>query len=488
MSVSTQARLQGVNVGAHDAAHTPALQNGVAPLQITPQAPQPDASLARSTQAPAHATVAAAHVQRPPTHARDAAQTVPHAPQFVGSERRAAHVSPHADSPVTEQTSAAPPSPRGVAPGKSSDVVPPHADAITAAASVAVASRLVLRPENDMASIRNSTMTRGAMADPTLVLLIVIGASAAERPQGSTVSAAVADALGRDARVLVEERADDPSDAEAAALADAIRGSAVAEISWADAGHARARLHVYLASDRSWYDRDVSFDRADALAERERAIGFVVGAMIRETQGMVLPPAARTPPVIPTPAPPLISTSTSAAEVDARPVPREEERRFGADVAAVATTGIDGDAPGLGPSFRGHVFVTDALSLHAGASLGFGSIEAADARMSTTRIVAGGRARWLTVGRDLSFDLGIDALAVHHAVHRAEPFADRSRWLAGAHTDFGLAWRASAFVEPFATAGVDAVLGNTPIAVAGIRLAQIPPLRAVFELGVKMRF
>jgi hypothetical protein len=326
------------------------------------------------------------------------------------------------------------------------------------------------------------------MADPTLVLLVVIGATGADRPHGSNVSAAVVDALGRDARVLVEERADDPSDAEAAALADAIRGSAVAEIAWGDASHSRARLHVYLAGDRNWYDREVAFEPDDGPEERERAIGFVVGTMIRETQGMVLPAPPRAAPVISAPAQQSPPVATSAAEVATPPLAREDARRFGADIGALVTTGIEGVAPGLGPSLRGRVFISDVLSIHAGASLGFGSIEAADARLTTTRIVAGARVRWLTVARALSFDLGLDALAVNHAVHRAEPFAYRDRWLAGAHTDVGLAWRASALLEPFATAGVDVVLGKTPISVAGSRLAAIPPLRMVFELGVTMRF
>jgi hypothetical protein len=328
-------------------------------------------------------------------------------------------------------------------------------------------------------------MTFDAMADPTLVLLIVIGTSASDRPHGSTISAAVIDALGRDSRVLVEERADEPNDAAAAAVADGVRGSAVAEVTWADDTHARARLHVYLAVDRTWYDRDVAFEPGDAIEERERAIGFLVGAMIRETQGTALALPPRPPPVVSQPVLPVVS---SAAEVVAPPAAPARPRRFAVDVAGVMTTGIEGDAAGLGPSLRGHVFLIDPISIHAGASLGFGSVDAADARITTTRIVAGARIRWLTVGSDLAFDLGIDALTVNHSVRRSDPAADRDRWLAGGHTDIGVAWRASALLEPFATAGVDAVLGNTPITVAGARLAQIPPFRAVLEVGLKIRF
>jgi hypothetical protein len=320
------------------------------------------------------------------------------------------------------------------------------------------------------------------MADPTLVLLIVIGTSAADRPHGSVLGAAVVDALGREARVLVEERADDPSDAEAAALADGIRGSAVAEISWGDETHSRARLHVYLATDRTWYDRDVAFEPGDALEERERAIGFLVGAMLRETERMSLP--AR-PPLVVVSAPVL---PTSAAEVVAPPPRREPPGRFAVDVSGTMTTGIQGDAPGIGPSLRGHVSVAEALSLHAGGSLGFGSIPSADARMRTTRLVAGARLRWLTVARDLSFDLGVDALVVNQAVRRTDPAADRDRWLGGGHADLGIAWRATPFLEPFASVGVDAVLGKTPVTVAGSRVADVPPLRSVLELGLTMRF
>lgn len=328
-------------------------------------------------------------------------------------------------------------------------------------------------------------MTLDAMADPTLVLLIVIGTLPGARPHGSTISAAVIDALGRGARVLVEERPDEPSDAEAAALADAVRGSAVAEIAWGDEAHSHVRIHVYLAADRTWYDRDVSFEPGDALGERERAIGFLVGAMIREPEGITLTLPPRPQPTVSQPASPV---PTSSAEIVATPPVHEEPKRFSIDVAGVLTSGVEGKAGALGPSLRGRVVVGDALSVDAGASFGFGSIDAAEARTTTTRIVAGGRWRWLTIGRSLSLDVGLEALVVHHAVRRADPAADRDRWLAGAHADLGAGWRASELLEPFVTGGLDAVSGTTPINVGGVRLAQIPPFRAVLEVGVKVRF
>jgi hypothetical protein len=322
-----------------------------------------------------------------------------------------------------------------------------------------------------------------AMADPALILLILIGASAGERPHGATMSAAISDALGRDARVLVEERDSDPTDAEAASLADAMRGSVVAEVSWTDERHAQAHVHVYLALDRSWYDRDIAFEPADALDERERAIGFMVGAMIRATESSVLAVPAR--PVVVASEP---SRPASLTPPPVVPPPREEPSRFAVDVAGMIMTGIAGVSGGLGPSLRAHVAINDAFSVHVGGALAFGSIPDAGARMATTRLIGGGRWRWLTVARDLSFDVGLDALVVHHAVRRSSPVASRDRWMMGAHTDVGVGWRATTALEPFVTMGVDGVLGTTPITVAGARTAEIPPFRAVGELGLKVHF
>jgi hypothetical protein len=200
--------------------------------------------------------------------------------------------------------------------------------------------------------------------------------------------------------------------------------------------------------------------------------------MIRATEQAAPTPAPSTPAT----APPVLAP----LPVVVAPPPRPP--RLAADVAGVMTAGIGGDAPSLGPSIRGHLIIVTPLSVHIGASLGVGTIDDAEARMTTTRITAGGRWVWLTVARDVSFDVGLDVLAVNHVVRRTAPAADRDRWLGGAHADLGIAWRVSALVEPFANGGLDGVAGNTPITVAGRALAHIPPVRAVAEAGVRLRF
>lgn len=339
------------------------------------------------------------------------------------------------------------------------------------------------------------------MADPAIVLLIVIGVSAGERPRGSVVSGAVAGGLGTNAQVLVEERATSPADADATATADRLGTSAIAEIAWADAAHSRARLHVYLAADRGWYDQTLAFDPADAPEDRERSIGLLVGAMIRARQ--VDDAVTAPPPEPPAPAPPPLASPApppATAPVAAIPLPPNEREesgpgsaprarsRLGVDVGGFATAGVGGEAQAFGPAVRGRVFLGDSWSAHGGAAVGFGSLPAG-ASMTTTRIALGGRRRFVTFRRpDLALDAAAEVLVVHHAVRRSDPAASRDRWLSGGHLDLGAAWSVTRAVEPFATIGADVVLGATPITLAGERVAQIPPVRATVEAGARVHF
>ena len=100
---STQPFWQAVSVAVHDDAHTPRLQNGVAPAHATAQAPQ-----------------------------------------FAGSEARGVQAPPQASSPSRTQLrlvgEISPSAPLG-SPGKSSELVPPQAPATIANASAREASR-----------------------------------------------------------------------------------------------------------------------------------------------------------------------------------------------------------------------------------------------------------------------------------------------------------------------------------------------------------
>ena len=336
------------------------------------------------------------------------------------------------------------------------------------------------------------------MADPTLVLLIVVGLTAADRPQGSVVSTAVGSGLGTDARILVEERASAPTDEEAASTASRIGGSAVAEIAWADAAHGRAHLHVYLASDRAWYDQELSFDALDAPEDRERSIGLLVGAMIRarqaEADAAAAPPdssaAPAAPPPITEPAPTLVVPPRAAEQPAVGPAASPPRSwRFGIDVGGLGTAGIGGEAQGLGPAFRARVLFGNALSVHGGVAFGFGSLHDAGADMTTTRLALGGRYRFARLaGGVVGLDGGLEGLAVHHVVRRTAPDASRERWLSGGHVDVGAGFVLMPALELYTTLGMDVVAGATPITLAGQRVAEIPPVRGTLEVGARLFF
>ena len=336
------------------------------------------------------------------------------------------------------------------------------------------------------------------MADPTIVLLIVVGLTAAERPHASIVSSAVSSALGTSARVLVEERGTSPTDAEAATTSERLGGSAIAEIAWVSSAHVRAHMRVYLDSDHTWYDQELSFDTLDAPEDRERSIGLLVGAMIRSRQSDAPATSAEVPPA---PAPPR-ALETAPANVAAtlvappttdRPPPANNvasrRMRLGFDVGGLGMTGIGGEAPGLGASVRARLVFTPALSIDGGAGLGFGSLSGAGAQMTTTRIVLGGRWVFARVTRtNIAFDVGLEGVVVHHDVRRSAPDASRDRWLSGGHVDVGAGWPLTSALELYAMVGTDVVLGTTPITVAGERVTSIPPVRGVLEAGARFFF
>ncbi|MDB5220035.1 MAG: hypothetical protein JWO86_7962 [Myxococcaceae bacterium] len=322
------------------------------------------------------------------------------------------------------------------------------------------------------------------MADPTIVLLIVVGLTALERPRGSVVSSAVEAGLGASARVLVEERSSIPTDADATSTAERLGIGAVAEITWADPTRSRAHVHVYLASDLSWYDQDLSFDAADAVEDRERSAGLLVGAMIR----------ARQPerPAQPAPAPAPIVTAPPFAtdEPGVAPTAPLRRRRFAIEIGGLGMAGVGGEAPGLGPAMRARLVLDRSFSLHGGVALGFGSLPDAGATMTTTRLALGGRWSFPSLFRSdaVVLGIGLEGLVVHHALTRAAPEASRDRWLGGGHIDVGVDWSLGPTFALYGALGSDVVLGATPITLAGQRVAQLPPVRATAEAGARINF
>lgn len=306
---------------------------------------------------------------------------------------------------------------------------------------------------------------------------------------GGTVGAAVRDALGESARVVVDEQRADLSDAEAAAAAARMRADAVASVSWADAAATRAHVHMFVSADGAFHDRDLTFAPGDAMTERERAVGFLVGAMVRgardEEPTSVTPRVPAPPPREPAPAGPA-PPSADAPRIGAAPI----RRALSVEAAAGGSAGIGGPALGVGPVVRIGWRATRALTLRAGGSAFFGGIDAADASTIATRIGGGIALRVASFGGDDAgtMEVGVAVLAVNHRVSRDAPAFERDRWLTAGQIGARVGFRASDVFEPFALVGAEVAAGATAVVVGPRTVAEIPLARAVAELGIAAHF
>jgi hypothetical protein len=326
------------------------------------------------------------------------------------------------------------------------------------------------------------------MTEPLVVLLVLVGAAgAADAP--SAVPGAVREALATDARVVVEHALSDPPDERSVAMGARLDASAVAEIAWADDEQRRARVHLFLRDDGRWYDREVGFEPSDSRGEKERAVGYVVGAMVR---GSLPPPADE--PTVPPPAPvaPLVAPEVSSPPPRERPAevsaPPEKRWWWGVDLAASSGVPLDGHGLGLGPGARARGMYGN-IGLVVGAAMRFARVDAAEATVRSTRLSAGLSLRAAQRGeRGLELLGDFQAIVAEESVSRPFPPASRSRWLAGGGLGASLAWRFPNGLAPFVGAGLEALSGPTVLRVQGREVGELPPFRAVLELGGRFRF
>lgn len=338
------------------------------------------------------------------------------------------------------------------------------------------------------------------MADPTLVLLVLLaGPRGGEPMDDATVGTAVREALGRETRVLVDPGHAQLADDDATATAARIHADAVATIAWVDERRTSARVHMFVTADNRFYDRELTFQPADDRRERERAVGFLVGAMVRAAQSeqearveappVVVTPAPREPP--PPPPPPVAPRDVVAPPPPVAAPPRSAPRRaLAIEAAAAGSAGVGGAALGVGPQLAIAWYPWARVALRASGSALFGAIPHAGAASIATRITAGAsyRAWSFGAGSRGSIEIGVAAVAVDHRVRRDDPPATRDRWIGGAQLGLRGGWQLSELVEVFASMTGELVAGNTPLVVGTRTEGQIPPGRALAGAGIALKF
>jgi hypothetical protein len=328
-----------------------------------------------------------------------------------------------------------------------------------------------------------------------LSLVILVASGSANEPATTAMVGAVREALGGDAEVLVREVPVEPAeqqgglhvtDEEAVALGTSLHADAIVELQWRDADHRRALLHVRVRSEPRWADREVGFDALDAQPERGRMIGFAVASMMPDE--LRPPPIPPPPPAPEGPPPPSDVPSPVRASV---PTPGRPIRWRGAVDSAVMGS-LGGNATGIGGAVSGRWDFAQHFSLRLGAAARAGQVPAAGA---STLILYGAvglvwRALEATDKTGLGLSARVDFLGMRDQVDRPSTDGGASQAsliLPGADVALEASWLFR-WVSVFVSIGAEGAFGATPVYVHSERIATIPPVRGVTELGGRFHF
>jgi hypothetical protein len=318
-------------------------------------------------------------------------------------------------------------------------------------------------------------------------LVIYLSALDVSDPNLAALRRSAQEVLGNQAEITFRTRNGEISDsnfASATAQADAI-----AEVVWAKQDHDRVLVRCYVPELHRLIKREIVFDRAAEPKERERLLGFVIASMLPSDAERGSPTPAEDGEPGSTPA--VVSQSPALsmrADLPAR------ERFVGlAEVVGLGATGIGGSASSVGAALAGRWLFARALSLRLSAGIRRGEIPEASA-ISEVEFIGLGLALNSAITSTSRFTLGghVDGLLLRHEVDHLssdDPVTDqKSRLMPGADALFEACFQLSASASLVAGIGAEAAFGRTSIFVKGNEVTNIPPLRAVLELGIQAKF
>jgi hypothetical protein len=221
------------------------------------------------------------------------------------------------------------------------------------------------------------------------------------------------------------------------------------------------------------------------------------------------PPPAHTP--TPTPAPVSAPAPAPAPAPASMPAPGPAERvddqappRAGLQRAHLEVDLVGSGAAGIGATANaanaigGGLFVgwfpVASLSLRLGASERAGSLDVAEASVLAFAASSGIAFHPWQASRSRPIDLALRAdyllvrqSATHFDSDDPSPVS-QARWLSGVDAVADVAWLLSSDVAAMAGIGVEDLLAPTYVNVRQVRVATIPPVRLVAEVGVRLRF
>jgi len=338
------------------------------------------------------------------------------------------------------------------------------------------------------------------MAVHTVVAILIAVGEVSSPTQATTdaMSGAVAEALGP-ATSLVLRTSRDPSDEEALAVERELGAAAVARVVWDGPDQTVGVLRAHLHSSDRWFERRVSFSRADSRAERGRTLGFAFASLLlmaREEAQASPPPRAGAPTpgstasVEVSPPGTAAAAATAALPAPAAPV-SAAERALAIEVAALAATGIGGPAQGLGAALHAEWAVRGRFFARAGATVRAGPVPGLDGDDTLAVLGAGVAFRpRVPQAEKRAFGLGftLEALGVYQDLsHRTGggSTSHEGRLRAGMNGGVEGSWSIRRALDLFAAVGAEVVFGTTDVSVAGRHVATIPAFRPTALAGLR---
>ncbi|MET0592539.1 MAG: hypothetical protein ABW133_07565 [Polyangiaceae bacterium] len=323
-----------------------------------------------------------------------------------------------------------------------------------------------------------------------LLVIIFVSVGEANHPATRGTARAARELLGADHEVQVREIDRVPDDARAAAIAADLHAAAVIELAWDQPTHQQVQIRFHVEPRPGFSDRFIRFADTDDLAERGRTVGYAIASTVAGPREQLQP--AVPPPEIPPSAPADRRGFVAMGKVGV-PADRERSPRGAIDVTASSALGVGGPAGGWGGALSGRWYVTPAFALRTAVSARSGQVSPAQATSLFLHAAAG--AVWfpLTTTSKRPFELGarLDALLLREQLTHFDSddvAVTAMRWLPGGDLALEGSWFFSASAGLLAAFGAEFAFGQTDVTIHQQVVTTLPPVRLVFQAGVRAVF